>query len=80
MSIGIFIFGDKSGKVVAEQSVREGISMFEQQYDEQMAAEIQRLEGRQRAAAGHPEWENACAVCGGELSVTADSCDRCQPK
>jgi hypothetical protein len=53
--------------------------MFEQQYDEQMAAEIKRLEGKQRAAAaGHPEWENACATCGCELPVDCDTCERCK--
>jgi hypothetical protein len=53
--------------------------MFEQQYDEQMAAEIMRLEGRQRAAAaGHPEWVNACAACGCELPVDCDRCERCK--
>ena len=55
--------------------------MFEQQYDEQMTAEIQRLEGKQRAvAAGHPEWQNACDGCGCELPVGADRCQNCGPK
>lgn len=55
--------------------------MFEQQYDEQMTAEIRRLEGIQRAAAaGHPEWHNACAGCGCELPVEADWCTHCIPK
>jgi len=55
--------------------------MFEQQYDEQMTAEIRRLEGKQRsAAAGHPEWHNACASCGCELPVEADRCAGCTPK
>ena len=55
--------------------------VFEQQYDDEMVAEILRLEARKRAAAaGHPEWENACAVCGGELPAGADRCDRCAQK
>lgn len=55
--------------------------MFEQQYDEEMTAEIRRLEGKRRAAeAGHPEWGNACAGCGCELPVQADSCPRCATK
>lgn len=55
--------------------------MFEQQYDDEMVAEIRRLEARQRAvAAGHPEWENACAACGCELPLTVDRCDRCADK
>lgn len=55
--------------------------MFEQQYDEQMAAEIRRLEGQQRAAAaGHPDWHNACAGCGCELPLEADRCPLCLAK
>ena len=55
--------------------------MFESQYNDEMEAEIQRLEARQRAlAAGHPEWANACAACGSELHpVDAVTCDRCRP-
>lgn len=50
--------------------------MFEVQYNDEMEAEIKRLEAKNRAiAAGHPEWENACAVCGCELPV--DFSDRC---
>ena len=53
--------------------------MFEQQYDEEMAAEIRRLEAKLRAAqSGHPEWQNACADCGCKLSVDADSCEPCK--
>ena len=54
--------------------------MFESQYNDEMEAEVQRLEARQRAlAAGHPEWENACATCGDELHpVVAARCDRCR--
>jgi len=59
----------------------EATGVFEQQYDDEMAAEIRRLEGKARAAAsGHPEWQNACAGCGCELSVAAESCERCHPK
>lgn len=55
--------------------------MFEQQYDEEMSAEIRRLEGKQRAAAaGHPEWQNACAGCGCEISVQAERCAPCLAK
>ena len=53
--------------------------MFEVQYNDQMEAEVQRLEAKNRAVAvGHPEWVNACAVCGCELAtVTNDKCGRC---
>lgn len=53
--------------------------MFENQYNEQMAAEIERLEAKGRAlAAGHPGWDNACAACGCELkSVSQSLCERC---
>jgi len=51
--------------------------MFETQYNEEMEAEVRRLEAKKRAAdAGHPEWENACAVCGSELAGTENA--RCQ--
>lgn len=54
--------------------------MFEVQYNDEMEAEVQRLEAKNRAiAAGHPEWENACRVCGCQLaSTTVDACHRCQ--
>ena len=52
--------------------------MFEQQYDEQMVAEIWRLEAKQRAVAhGHPEWQNACAGCGCELAAELERCVLC---
>ncbi len=54
--------------------------MFEVQYNEEMEAEVRRLEAKQRAAAaGHPEWVNACRVCGNEL-VTPDRsvCKGCE--
>ncbi|CAG0970591.1 hypothetical protein GEOBC_01252 [Geobacteraceae bacterium] len=53
--------------------------MFEVHYNEEMEAEVQRLEAKNRAAAaGHPEWDNACAVCGCQLaSITIDRCDHC---
>jgi len=55
--------------------------MFEQQYDDQMVAEIRRLEGKARAAAaGHAEWQNACAGCGDEIPVEMDRCERCDQK
>lgn len=44
--------------------------MFETQYNDEMEAEVRRLEAKKRAAdAGHPEWENACALCGIELQL-----------
>ena len=55
--------------------------MFEQQYDDEMAAEIRRLEGKMRAAAaGNPQWENACPGCGCRLPVELDRCPLCTPK
>lgn len=53
--------------------------MFENQYNEEMEAEVRRLDAKQRAIlAGHPEWLNACSDCGCELK-TADpiKCDKC---
>ena len=54
--------------------------MFEAQYNDEMEAEVKRLEAQQRAvAAGHPEWVNACAGCGCELkAVDIDRCERCE--
>ena len=55
--------------------------MFESQYNDEMEAEVRRLEGKQRAiAAGHPEWDNACAGCGCELPVNAVVCGGCEAK
>ena len=53
--------------------------MFENQYNDEMAAEVGRLEAKGRArAAGHPEWDNACAVCGCELKATTQTkCENC---
>lgn len=53
--------------------------MFESQYNDEMEAEVQRLEAKGRAAAaGHPEWVNACAACGCELkSRIISKCERC---
>jgi rRNA maturation endonuclease Nob1 len=53
--------------------------MFESQYNVEMEAEVRRIEARQRAiSAGHPEWVNACAVCGSMLeSVETSMCARC---
>jgi hypothetical protein len=53
--------------------------MFESQYNDEMEAEVKRLEAQARAInAGHPEWTNACAVCGCELAGTDTSrCGRC---
>ncbi|MEI6213291.1 MAG: hypothetical protein WCP10_04230 [Desulfuromonadales bacterium] len=45
--------------------------MFENQYNEEMEAEVRRLEAKLRATlAGHPEWDNACAFCHCELHGT----------
>ena len=53
--------------------------MFEEQYNDEMEAEVRRLEAKNRAiAAGHPEWDNACGVCGCELPGDAGQCDRCR--
>jgi hypothetical protein len=53
--------------------------MFEVQYNDEMEAEIKRLEAQNRAiAAGHPEWHNACAVCECELTeVSSETCGQC---
>jgi hypothetical protein len=53
--------------------------MFENQYNEEMEAEVRRLEAKKRAAdAGHPEWDNACAVCGARIAGTeTDRCRSC---
>ena len=53
--------------------------MFESQYNDEMEAEVRRLEAKQRAAdAGHPEWVNACARCGSELqSPDVTTCSQC---
>lgn len=53
--------------------------MFEVHYNEEMAAEVLRLEARRRAEeAGHPEWENACSGCGARLTVEAgERCAAC---
>ena len=54
--------------------------MFEAQYNDEMAAEVRRLEAKNRAAAaGHPEWANACGRCGVELPGTDDdTCPSCR--
>jgi len=53
--------------------------MFEVQYNDEMEAEIRRLEAKNRAiAVGHPEWDNACSICSCELdSSDVDRCDGC---
>lgn len=53
--------------------------MFENQYNEEMEREVKRLEARKRAiGAGHPEWVNACALCGVRLDTTDnDRCGKC---
>ena len=54
--------------------------MFETQYNEEIEAEVRRLDAKQRAiSAGHPEWENACNKCGCRLNgVKLDVCDDCR--
>ena len=53
--------------------------MFESQYNDEMEAEVKRLEAKMRAInAGHPEWDNACVACGCELSNTdTNRCRQC---
>lgn len=54
--------------------------MFENQYNDEMEAEVKRLEAKNRAmAAGHPEWENACDRCGCRLtSLATVRCHDCE--
>lgn len=53
--------------------------MFESQYNDEMETEVKRLEAQMRAInTGHPEWVNACAVCGCELTdIDASRCEQC---
>jgi hypothetical protein len=53
--------------------------MFESQYNDEMEAEVLRLEALKRAAdAGHPEWLNACSSCGCELNnLDSAKCSKC---
>ncbi|ACD96552.1 hypothetical protein [Trichlorobacter lovleyi] len=55
--------------------------MFETQYNEEMEAEVRRLDAKQRAiSAGHPEWDNACKICYCRLEGTNDAvCVKCAP-
>lgn len=55
--------------------------MFENQYNEEMEAEVRRLEAKKRAAdAGHPEWDNACKTCGCQLTGwQSENCGDCYP-
>ena len=54
--------------------------MFESQYNDEMAAEVKRMEAKKRATlAGHPEWLNACKVCAQELTtLEAEMCADCR--
>lgn len=54
--------------------------MFECQYNDEMVAEVLRLEAKGRArAAGHPGWDNACGGCGCELTARAGAlCETCR--
>jgi hypothetical protein len=53
--------------------------MFENQYNDEMEAEVRRLDAKQRAIlAGHPDWLNACATCSCELkTIDQVKCDMC---
>ena len=53
--------------------------MFEVHYNDEMEAEVKRLEAHNRAiAAGHPEWVNACVACGCEVKrVDVERCEGC---
>lgn len=54
--------------------------MFEVQYNDEMEAEVRRLEAKQRAvSAGHPEWVNACSGCGCRLLTPEHAlCEACR--
>jgi len=54
--------------------------MFETQYNDEMEAEVKRLDAKQRAiAAGHPDWDNACQKCSCRLNgVQTDICNDCK--
>ena len=54
--------------------------MFETQYNDEMEAEVRRLDAKQRAIlAGHPDWDNACSKCGCKLQcISDDSCENCR--
>ena len=53
--------------------------MFEEQYNDEMEAEVRRLEAKNRAmAAGHPDRNNACAVCCCEFTdISVERCGDC---
>jgi len=53
--------------------------VFESQYNDEMEAEVKRLEAKQRAIlAGHPDWDNACPKCGCRLhGIKEDTCENC---
>ena len=53
--------------------------MFETQYNEEMEAEVRRLDAKQRAiSAGHPEWDNACKICSCRMEGTREAiCVNC---
>lgn len=54
--------------------------MFESQYNDEMEAEVKRLEAKQRAIiVGHPDWDNACVKCGSMIQGTTDAkCEQCR--
>lgn len=55
-------------------------NVFESQYNDEMEAEVRRLEAKKRAVdAEHPEWDNACIVCGLELhGMDVERCNQCR--
>lgn len=54
--------------------------MFESQYNDEMEAEVKRLEALARAAANRHERQGSCAVCGCELLTVDSSCQLCPKK
>jgi hypothetical protein len=56
--------------------------MFETHYNDEMAAEVKKLEAKARATvAGHPDWQNACAFCSCELTIiNSNCCELCRVK
>lgn len=67
-------------RAAAILSAVKGNTMFDNQYNDEMAAEVLRLEAKKRAAdAGRPDWENACAGCGCRLHSTGiTNCEGCR--
>lgn len=57
----------------------KGNAVFESQYNDEMEAEVKRLEAQKQAInAGHPEWINTCATSGCELNdLDSAKCSKC---